>query len=364
MNAETKSQISPEAFHERMHANHMYGLWELASEMTPQPQPKMVAYQWKWSLFESIIQQSGEVVPIGDERRALQLFNPGLDGRWATTNSLLGAIQMLLPGETARAHRHTPVAIRFIIEGTGAYTAVDGERVYMKPGDLVLTPSWTWHDHGNETDERVVWFDGLDMPLIKSLESVFFQLYESAQVPLTKPHNDSEKLHGHASLAPTWVHEKPMASPLLIYAWENAYAALMSMQDHDGDPHEGIRLEYRHPQTGGSVLPTMACYIQLIRAGERLQAKRETGSAVFYVERGQGETIIDGVRFTWGKGDVLVLPSWALREHHNTSASEDAILFSISDSPVLEKLGLYRSEAYAENGGHQPIESDFTPESV
>jgi gentisate 1,2-dioxygenase len=364
MNAETKSQISSEAFHERLHANHMYGLWELASQMTAHPEPKMKAYLWKWSLFESIIEQSGEVVPIGNDRRALQLFNPGLDGRWATTNSLLGAVQMLLPGESAPAHRHVPTAIRFIIEGTGSYTAVDGERIYMKPGDLVLTPSWTWHDHGNETDERVVWFDGLDLPLIQSLEAMFFQLYDVPQVPLTKPHNDSEKLHGHASLSPTWVREKPLSSPLLIYSWENTYAALMAMQDHDGDPHEGIRLEYTHPQTGGPVLPTMACYIQLIRAGEKLQAKRETGSAVYYVERGRGETIIDGVRFEWGKGDVMVMPSWALREHHNTSASEDAILFSISDTPVLEKLGLDRSAAYEENGGHQAIERTFTPESV
>src|SRR5690606_27762209 len=198
------------------------------------------AHLWKWSLFESILEQSGEVVPIGDERRALQLFNPGLDGRWATTNSLLGAIQMLLPGESARAHRHAPTAIRFIIEGSGAYTAVDGERIYMKPGDLVLTPSWTWHDHGNETDERVVWFDGLDLPLVQSLDAMFFQLYETEQFPLTKPHNESERLHGHASLTPTWVREKPLASPLLIYSWENAYAALMAMQDAEGDPHEGI----------------------------------------------------------------------------------------------------------------------------
>jgi len=364
MNTETKTQISSEAFHERIHANHMYGLWELASQMTARPEPKMQAYLWKADLFESIIEQSGEVVPVGNERRALQLFNPGLEGRWATTNSLVAAVQMLLPGETAPAHRHVPTAIRFIMEGTGAYTAVDGERIYMKPGDLVLTPSWTWHDHGNETDQRVVWLDGLDIPLIQSLETMFFQPYEQRQVPLTKPHNDSEKLFGHGNLAPTWMREKPLASPLLIYAWDDAFAALMAMQDHDGDPHEGIRLEYTHPQTGGPALPTMACYIQLIRAGEKLQAKRETGSAVYYVERGQGETIIDGVRFVWGKGDVLVMPPWAVREHHNTSTSEDAILFSISDAPVLEKLGLYRSAPYEENGGHQVVERMFTPVSI
>ena len=139
------------AFHERMHANNMYGLWELASQMTPQPQPKMIPHMWPWSTTQSIIEESARAVPVGDERRALQLFNPGLGGRWATTNNLIAAVQILLPGEVARAHRHTPTAIRFIIEGTGAYTAVAGERVYMAPGDLILTPSWAWHDHGNET---------------------------------------------------------------------------------------------------------------------------------------------------------------------------------------------------------------------
>jgi gentisate 1,2-dioxygenase len=364
MTAEAQSTISSEAFHERMHANHMYGLWELASQMTAHPMPKMVPYLWKGALFDSIVEQSGEVVPIGNERRALQLFNPGLEGRWATTNSLLGAVQMLLPGETARAHRHTPTAIRFIMEGTGAYTAVDGERVYMKPGDLVLTPSWAWHDHGNETNERVVWFDGLDLPLIQSLEAMFFQMYDVPQVPLTRPHNDSEHLHGHAAISPTWVKEKPMSSPLLIYSWDAAYGALMSMQDHDGDPFEGIKREYTHPQTGGPLLPTMACYIQLIRAGAKLKAHRQTGSAVYYVERGHGETVIDGVRYVWGKGDVMVMPSWAVREHANTSKSEDAILFSISDVPVLEKLGLHKTEPYEDNGGHQAVTSTFEPESV
>ena len=183
MKAERKSDSMRDAFHERMHANHMYGLWELASQMTPQPQPKMIAHMWPWSTLDSIIAESADAVPVGDERRALQLFNPGLDGRWATTNNLIAAVQILLPGEVARAHRHSPTAIRFIIEGTGAYTAVDGERVYMEPGDLILTPSWAWHDHGNETKDRVVWMDGLDIPLIASLEAMFFQFYSAPQVP-------------------------------------------------------------------------------------------------------------------------------------------------------------------------------------
>lgn len=139
-----------EQFHNALHANNIYGLWELASQMTPHPMPKAVPHVWKWTLLDEMVKAACEVVPIGEERRAMQMFNPGLQGRWATTNTLIGAIQVILPGEVARAHRHSPTAIRFIVEGSGAYTAVDGERVYMEPGDLVLTPSWSWHDHGNE----------------------------------------------------------------------------------------------------------------------------------------------------------------------------------------------------------------------
>jgi len=348
-----------EAFHERMHANHMYGLWELASQMTPQPQPKMIAHMWPWSLLESIIEESSQAVPVGDERRALQLFNPGLGGRWATTNSLIAAVQVLLPGEVARAHRHTPTAIRFIIEGTGAYTAVDGERVYMAPGDLILTPSWAWHDHGNETRERVVWMDGLDIPLIASVEAMFFQFYKDTQVPSTRPANASKQLHGHAHLSPTWVKEKPQASPLLLYSWDRTWDALGALRDHEGSAFDGIALEYSHPQTGGPVMPTMSCRAQLLRPGEHTKAHRHTGSAVYHVERGEGFTIIDGQRFSWSKGDIIALPPWGLHEHANTSSSADAVLFSIQDIPVLQALGLYYEEALSENGGHQKVTSTF-----
>ena len=331
-------------FHERMHDAQMYGLWELASQMTRHPEPQAVAHMWKASLLDAMIREAGEVVPVGEERRALQLFNPGLDGRWATTNTMIAAVQLLLPGETARAHRHTPTAIRFIMEGDGAYTAVDGERVYMKPGDLVLTPSWAWHDHGNETDKPVVWMDGLDVPLVQFLNAMFFQMHEAREFPLNKAHNASTRLHGHVALQPTWMKERPRSSPLLLYAWDATWTSLSALEDAAGDPYDGIALEYTHPQTGGPVLPTMGCWIQMLRPGEKLRAHRHTGSAVYYVVRGTGETLIDGRPFAWGKGDIITLPSWALHQHANLSAQEPAVLFSIQDRPVLEALGLYREE--------------------
>jgi gentisate 1,2-dioxygenase len=155
------------------------------------------------------------------------------------------------------------------------------------------------------------------------------------------------------------VKERPRSSPLLLYSWEKTRQSLMALRDVAGDPHDGVALEYTHPQTGRTLLPTMACWIQMLRPGERLRAHRHTGSAVYYAVEGRGETIIDGCRFAWGRGDIIVLPSWALHEHANLSARDGAVLFSIQDRPVLEALGLGREEAFTENDGHQAIRSTF-----
>ncbi len=357
---QTSPSALAEQFHELIHKNHMYGLWELASQMTPHPEPQSIPYMWSRPIIQQVIEQSGQAVPVGEERRAMQLFNPGLDGRWATTNTLVAAVQVLLPGEVARAHRHTPTAIRFIMQGAGAYTKVDGERVFMQPGDLVMTPSWSWHDHGNDSDNTVVWLDGLDIPLVKALEAMFFQFYDQRQVPDTREADTTRRLHGHAGLNPTWIKERKPYSPLLLYAWSEAEAALAELKREQGDPYDGILLEYTNPQTGGSVLPTMACSIQLIRPGEHLKAHRHTGSAVYYVVRGSGVSIIDGQAFHWSEGSIIAQPSWALHEHANTSSIEDAILFCMADTPVLAAAALLHEEALTGNGGHQAVTSTFS----
>ena len=340
MNAPVKTEDS---FHQLIHKNHMWGLWEIASQMTPQPRPEAVPYQWKWSLLKDVVKQSATAVPVGDERRAMQLFNPGLNGQWATTNTLIAAVQVLLPGEVARAHRHSPAAIRFIIEGDGAYTAVEGEKVIMRPGDFVLTPSWQWHDHGNETRETVVWMDGLDVPLTRSLNAMFFEMHKDIKASHHKPVNGSKALYGHGKLAPTWTKERPLFSPLMLYSWEQTLEALHDLRSHDGSPYDGIMLEYTHALTGGPVLPTMSCRVQMIRKGEKTRAKRVSGSSIFHVVQGKGRSVINGTPFEWEKGDIVALPSWAQHDYANTGA-EDAILFSISDRPVLETLGFYREE--------------------
>ena len=340
MNAPIRTE---DAFHKLIHEHHMWGLWEIASQMTPHPRPEAVPYQWKWSLLEKVIRESAAAVPVGDERRAMQLFNPGLNGQWATTSTLIAAVQVLLPGETARAHRHSPAAIRFIMQGNGAYTAVEGEKVVMREGDLVLTPSWQWHDHGNETKETVVWMDGLDVPLVKSLNAMFFEMNAEWRAPATKPVNGSKDEYGHGRLAPTWTTSRPKFSPLMLYAWEQTLEALHALRDREGSPHEGISLEYTHALTGGPVMPTIGCRVQLIRKGEKLRPYRVAASSVFCVRQAKGRSVIGGNTFEWEKGDIVAVPSWAEQEHA-CSGAEDAILFSITDRPVLEALGLYREE--------------------
>lgn len=342
MNAPIKTE---DAFHQLIHQNHMWGLWEIASQMTPHPRPDAVPYQWKWSLLKEVVKQSATAVPVGDERRAMQLFNPGLKGEWATTSTLIAAVQVLLPGEVARAHRHSPAAIRFIMEGDGAYTAVEGEKVIMHPGDFILTPSWQWHDHGNETQETVVWMDGLDVPLTKSLNAMFFEMHKDIKASHHKPVNGSQALYGHGKLAPTWTKERPLFSPLMLYSWEQTLEAFHDLRNHDGSPHDGLCLQYTHAQTGGPVLPTMSCCVQMIRKGEKTKAKRVTGSSVFHVVQGRGRSVINGQGFDWEKGDIIALPSWAQHDFASTGP-EDAILFSISDRPVLQALGFYREELY------------------
>jgi len=201
--------------------------------------------------------------------------------------------------------------------------------------------------------------DGLDVPLVQALDAIFFQFYDQEQVPDRRPANASQRLHGNGGLTPTWVKEHKAYSPLLLYSYKHARAALEAMRDEEGDPFEGVALEYTNPQNGGPVLPTISCQIQLIRPGERLKARRRTGSAVFYVADGEGVTVIDGQAFEWTKGSIVALPSWALHEHANGSRSQDAVLFSLHDTPVFRKTDLYREEPLAENGGHQHATSTF-----
>jgi gentisate 1,2-dioxygenase len=286
--------------------------------------------------------RSGTLITAQEaERRVLILRNPGLNGQAAITHTLFAGLQLIMPGEVARAHRHTQSALRFIVEGEGAFTAVDGERTYMHPGDFIITPSWTWHDHGNETDHPVVWLDGLDIPLVTLLDASFMEPGNAEQQMVTRPPGDSLARYGSGLLPVDW---KPQTrtSPVFSYPYDRTREALEGMRRSDEwDPCHGLKLRYVNPASGEHAMPTIGTFMQLLPKGFATAPYRSTDGTVYVCVEGRGETTVGDQILAWGPRDVLVVPSWARHSHR---ALEESVLFSFSDRPVQEKLGLWRED--------------------
>jgi len=347
-------------FYRELEKKHLVALWNVTSQLLPpEPKTKVQAHLWKWTALCDLAYRAADLVPIdrGGERRVLALVNPGLGGKYAATQTLWAAVQIVKPGEIAPCHRHTPSAIRFIIEGDRTYTNVNGDKCVMSRGDLVLTPNWTWHDHGCESDQPTIWMDGLDLPLVSDLDAVFFEPYPEHQHAITQI-NDSEAKFSGPHLRPIWESLDSDYSPLLNYKWEPTYQALKRIGEGPASPYDDVCFEYLNPNTGGPVLPTIGCNIQIIRPGVHTKAHRQVNSTVYHVFDGSGYSIINGQRFNWVRGDFFVVPPWAWHEHANENQVE-ATLFSIQDTPIVKALGLYREEPYMENGGHQRVTASF-----
>lgn len=311
-------------------------------------QHKVVPHHWHWEDLHRVLWQSlafQDKLPTGRagaERRIVRLKNPGIPDE-TVTNTMSVSVQLLMPGEIARPHRHTPVAFRFFIEGS-AYTTVEGEKCEMRRGDLVLTPYMTWHDHGNDGREPAIWMDGLDFPLVRFLDAV---IKEDTDEPkqATNMSGTSTRRFGRVGLKPAWIGDGEVArSSLIHYRWADTKAALEAMAEAgDADPRDDVILEYINPATGEGVFSTIACYMQMIRPGIVTQERRETCHKVYHAFAGSGRTEIDGKAFEWKQGDFFVVPSLAWHRHANVSR-DPAILFSITDAPTLKHLGLYREE--------------------
>lgn len=326
-------------------ARDLRALWSLQTKIMQEfPVPTTLPWLWKWDTVYPMAKRAGEIITIerGGDRRVLAFANPGLQGLPFTSTTLWGALQYLGPRESAPAHRHTPSAVRFVMVGSGVYTTVDGDACDMEPGDLILTPNWNWHDHNNHGDEPMVWFDGLDLPLLTTLESIFFENHPQRVQPVLG-HNLSEQRYGGVGLGGGGREETTAGhSPLLRYRWAETDRALEALHRAEGGPL--TTLEYLNPVTGGPAVPTFGCELNRVHPGERTQARRKTGSSVYVVFRGSGRTVIEGRVFEWGPGDVFVTPSWAAVDHE---ADEVADLFAINDKPVLQALHLYAEETLA-----------------
>ena len=338
LNSDKKSRI--EAFDAELASRHIEGMWNLGTPPSAEPKKSLLPCLWKWSEIERDLKRAGDIVDLGpeEERRVLRLVNPGMQGRKATTHTLQMSYQLVKPGEVARAHRHTIAAIRFVVKGRGAFTTVDGQKLEMSPGDLILTPSWLFHDHGNETDEPVVWIDGLDSPLVSYLGVGFFQHFAQERQPV--------KANGalqHSPLLRLVEGASSQPGPLK-YPWQATLDSLEARRGDAGSPFDGVMLEYSNPAAWGHTFSTLSCCIQMLRQGETTRAHRHTSGAAYHVVRGQGNTLVESTELAWEAGDCFVVPPWYAHRHVNRSATSEAILFSITDGPVLEALGLLRTE--------------------
>jgi len=320
--------------------HNLHGFWQTERGRRDEYKP----FLWKWEDMHAALTMATQIVSMDDTgiqtgRRNIGLTNPRMGGRRTGVIGL--GLQCLLPGEVARAHRHTLAAIRFVVEGSaGAYTVVEGEPMPMEAGDLITTPSWTWHDHYNEGTEPAIWLDGLDVGM-SSLAQSFREDFPVDQQLRDKPVGLSSKIAG--ATRPSWP-ESPYPTAPYRYTWKDTSASLEALKAiEEPNPYDGYHLQFRNPATGGSTLPTVSCEMQLFTPGQKTKLHRRNCTTIYHVFRGSGVTTVGGERLEWSRGDMFVVPPWLPHEHANP-VNEDAILFSFSDWPTIKALGWYREE--------------------
>lgn len=331
------------AYYERIRGDNLAPLWQVFSTLiTKEPASDCQAHLWPYALLRDRIMEAGEMISAKEaERRVLILENPGMAGQARVTTSLFSGLQLVLPGEVAPAHRHSQSALRFIIEGSGGQTAVDGERTIMEEGDFVITPPWSWHDHGNESDAPMIWLDGLDIPLVRFFDTSFAEGYLEDEQAITTPDGDSAARYG-ANMMPVDYQSRSPVSPLFAYPYARTRDALETMRRREEwDSCHGLKMRYSNPHDGGHAMPTIGAFIQLLPKGFTTKRYRATDATVFVCVEGSGSTRIGRKTFTWGKRDIFVAPSWHPVVH---AAEEETVLFSFSDRPVQEKLALWREK--------------------
>ena len=320
------------AFDREIEQYALQGHWKMELPAHMEPRSKLRPMHWKGSLLRKQLLRAGELIGLNEAgRRTIQLLNPGLFPSRSTTHTLQMSIQLVLPGEVATAHRHTMAALRFVVEGSGTFTTVNGDSFLMEPGDLILTPNWTWHDHLNQSDAPIIWIDGLDVPFARSLDTMFIEEYSEPRQRVQRV----LKTSADSILS-------PQGSPW-YFKWRDAERTLRQMTERPPETAGGLVMEYKD-RAGGPALPTIACGVQMLRGGEKTTLQRQTSVGIYHVVRGRGTTKINDVVFEWEQGDYFVVPNWSWHRHENRSSDEEAFLFFISDRPLLEPFGLYRAE--------------------
>jgi len=331
-------------FYRRIEKGNVAPLWEvLHGLVTPEPNTPCVPVLWKWETVLPWVLESGNLITAKEaERRVLVLENPGLRGKSRATHSLYAGLQLVLPGEIAPAHRHSQSALRFIVSGDGAYTAVEGERVTMHVGDFIITPSWTWHDHGNPSREPIIWMDVLDVPIVELLDAQFMERPGVEMQRTSRTEGQSFARYGN-TMMPLDFKPKGKTSPLFWYPYERSREALAELaRGEDPHPSHGYKLQYVNPATGGSAMPAIGTFLQLLPKGFSGRDYRSTDSAIVSCVEGGGRVRIGETVLEFGPKDTFVVPSWM---KHRFEVDAETVLFSASDRPLQLALDLWREEA-------------------
>jgi gentisate 1,2-dioxygenase len=314
------TQAQREDFYQRIGPSHLAPLWTRLKSLVPAaPTPIGVAHQWRYADVRPFVLESAEHISAAEaERRVLILENPALTGTSQITSTLYAGLQLIMPGEVAPVHRHTQSALRFIVEGSGAHTTVDGDKIVMEPGDFVITPAWRWHEHGHAASGPMVWLDGLDIPMAAHFNSTFREDDAAWQAPAV-PYEG-----------------------LLHFPYVRAREALQRLAS-DGAPdiHLGHVMRYANPRDGGWAMPTMATMIRLLPGGLATRPYRSSDSMIFAAVEGRGRIQVGDAAFDMAPHDIVVVPGWMT---YSLEAAGDWVLFSFSDRVAQEKLGFFREQ--------------------
>ena len=363
VDAPDQPTVTPEleALYRGFESELLVPLWtEIGNLMPLHPTTRAAAHLWRWDTLVELADRAGHLVPVGrgGERRAIALANPSLGGKPYATPTLWAAIQYLMPGEDAPEHRHTQNAFRFVVEGDGVWTVVEGDPVPMRRGDFLPQAGMNWHAHHNAASTPMAWIDGLDIPLQYDVESQFFDFGRDAisdEERITPDRSRAERLWGHPGLAPVSQLGSRPGSPLLAYRWEHTDRALddqlaLEREGHAGTVEPGHAVvRFTNPTNGADVLPTMRTQFHRVVRGAGTAPRRETGSSVYQVFDGSGTVTVGDTTWSVTRGDLFVVPSWQpvsfVSEAGRTDSDSGALdLFQFGDAPVFEKLNLYRSQ--------------------
>src|SRR5258706_156349 len=328
----------------RMDKQNLAPLWEVLHDLIPnEPSTPCKPALWKYAQARPHLMEAGSLITAKEAiRRVLILENPGMRGESCITQSLYAGLQLILPGEIAPSHRHSQSALRLIVEGAGAYTAVDGERTTMHPGDFIITPSWTWHDHGHPGSEPVVWMDGLDIRLVQTFAAQFHEPYPEDVQPVTRSEGAAMARYGNNLVPLGATAPFGKTSPIFNYPYERSRESLAGLaRDIGPDPCHGWKMRFTNPLTGGHAMPTIAAFIQLVPKGFQTQPCRATDGTVYSVIEGEGRVAIGAEEFEFEPKDIFVVPSWV---PVRLTAKSECVLFSFSDRPAQEAMRLLREK--------------------